>query len=185
MDQIIPHLTKEDFEKDEKARTVVLTDAGVKRVEELLVSAGLLGAGLGLYDIDNVALVHHINQALRAHNLYARDVDYIVKDDAVIIIDEFTGRMMEGRRYSEGLHQALEAKEQVEIQNETRRFASRPVPELFPPLSQACHGMTGTASDRGQRSSATSISSKWWKFPTNVSVKRSARMRMTRYTVRR
>jgi len=144
VDRIIPKLAKEDFEKDEKSRTVVLSDAGVKHIEELLVAAGMLGEGRGLYDIDNVGLVHHINQALRAHNLYARDVDYIVKDDAVIIIDEFTGRMMEGRRYSEGLHQALEAKEKVEIQNENQTLASITFQNyfrLYPKLS----GMTGTA----------------------------------------
>ena len=79
----------------------------------LLVQAGLLVEGTNLYDIENVALVHHTNQALRAHKLFTRDVDYMIKDDKVMIIDEFTGRMMEGRRYSEGLHQALEAKEKV------------------------------------------------------------------------
>ena len=120
---LIPHLQPEDFEKDEKQRTVTLTESGVERMEQLLQQAGLLEAGT-LYDIHNVSLVHHANQALRAHKLFARDTDYIVRDDKVVIIDEFTGRMMEGRRYSEGLHQALEAKELVTIQNENQTLAS-------------------------------------------------------------
>ncbi len=144
VDSIIPSLATNDWEKDEKSRTVVLTDAGVKHVEEMLTQAGLLAEGRGLYDIDNVGIVHHINQALRAHYLFTVDVDYIVKDDKVIIIDEFTGRMMEGRRYSEGLHQALEAKEKVEIQNENQTLASITFQNyfrLYPKLA----GMTGTA----------------------------------------
>src|SRR5579885_1456944 len=106
---LIPSLLPEDFEKDEKQRSVTLTESGVERIEGLLQQTGLLTAGT-LYDIHNIALVHHVNQALRAHKLFSRDKDYIVKDNKVVIIDEFTGRMMEGRRYSEGLHQALEAK---------------------------------------------------------------------------
>ena len=120
-----------------------LTEAGVEKVEALLRESGLLAEGT-LYDIHNVALVHHTNQALRAHKLFARDTDYIVRDDKVIIIDEFTGRMMEGRRYSEGLHQALEAKEVVTIQNENQTLASITFQNyfrLYPKLA----GMTGTA----------------------------------------
>ena len=120
-----------------------MTEAGVNRIETLLGEAGLLVNG-GLYDVHNVSLVHHVNQALRAHKLFAKDVDYIVKDDKVIIIDEFTGRMMEGRRYSEGLHQALEAKEGVSIQNENQTLASITFQNyfrLYPKLA----GMTGTA----------------------------------------
>ena len=108
VNRLIPSLTAEDFEKDEKQRTVTLTESGVERMESLLQTAGLLSTGT-LYDIHNISLVHHANQALRAHKLFARDTDYIVRDDKVVIIDEFTGRMMEGRRYSEGMHQALEA----------------------------------------------------------------------------
>jgi preprotein translocase subunit SecA len=144
VNRVIPNLTAGDWEKDEKSRTVVLTDAGVKHMEDMLAEAGLLQQGQSLYDINNVAIVHHVNQALRAHNLFTRDVDYIVKDDKVIIIDEFTGRMMEGRRYSEGLHQALEAKEKVEIQNENQTLASITFQNyfrLYPKLA----GMTGTA----------------------------------------
>src|SRR5690349_22060848 len=110
VDKLIPALDPEDYEKDEKQKTVTLTESGQEKMEALLQQHGLLHAG-GLYDIHNVSLVHHVNQALRAHKLFARDTEYIVKDDKIIIIDEFTGRMMEGRRYSEGLHQALEAKD--------------------------------------------------------------------------
>jgi preprotein translocase subunit SecA len=143
VNKLIPSLVAEDFEKDEKQRTVTLTESGVERMEALLQQAGLLQAGT-LYDIHNVSLVHHANQALRAHKLFARDTDYIVRDDKVIIIDEFTGRMMEGRRYSEGLHQALEAKENVTIQNENQTLASITFQNyfrLYPKLA----GMTGTA----------------------------------------
>src|SRR5579864_6917703 len=143
VNRLIPSLKPEDFEKDEKQRTVSLTEAGVERMESLMQEAGLLTAGT-LYDIHNVSLVHHVNQALRAHKLFARDTDYIVRDDKVVIIDEFTGRMMEGRRYSEGLHQALEAKERVTIQNENQTLASITFQNyfrLYPKLA----GMTGTA----------------------------------------
>ncbi len=143
VDTIIPPLVDQDYEIDEKAKTVILTEQGVEHVEELLTSKGLLTSG-GLYDAQNITLVHHVNQALRAHKLFARDTDYIVKDDKVIIIDEFTGRMMDGRRYSEGLHQALEAKEHVEIQNENQTLASITFQNyfrLYPKLA----GMTGTA----------------------------------------
>ena len=143
VDTLIPHLIAEDYEKDEKQRAVTLTEAGVEKIEKLLREAGLLVTGT-LYDIHNVALVHHTNQALRAHKLFARDTDYVVKDDKIIIIDEFTGRMMEGRRYSEGLHQALEAKERVSIQNENQTLASITFQNyfrLYPKLA----GMTGTA----------------------------------------
>jgi len=143
VDKLIPKLSDVDFEKDEKTRHVTLTEEGAEHIEQLLRDAGLLKTG-GLYDIENISLVHHANQGLRAHKLFARDVDYIVKEDKVIIIDEFTGRMMEGRRYSEGLHQALEAKEGVAIQNENQTLASITFQNyfrLFPKLG----GMTGTA----------------------------------------
>ncbi|CAA7624846.1 preprotein translocase subunit, ATPase [Magnetospirillum sp. LM-5] len=144
VDRLIPELGEADFEKDEKTRAVTLTEVGTERIEELLIGAGLLKEGGNLYDIQNVSLVHHVNQALKAHKLFTRDVDYIVKDGKVMIIDEFTGRMMEGRRFSEGLHQALEAKEDVTIQNENQTLASITFQNLFrlyPKLS----GMTGTA----------------------------------------
>ncbi|HEB80092.1 MAG TPA: preprotein translocase subunit SecA, partial [Rhodospirillales bacterium] len=143
LDKIIPRLSDEDFEKDEKVRAATFTETGNENLERLLKEAGLM-EGDNMYDIANVSLVHHANQALRAHKLFARDTDYIVKDDKVIIIDEFTGRMMEGRRYSEGLHQALEAKENVTIENENQTLASITFQNyfrLFPKLA----GMTGTA----------------------------------------
>jgi preprotein translocase subunit SecA len=115
--RIMKAIEPEDFELDEKQRQVSLTDAGNEKMEKLLNAAGVMEGSL--YDIDNVTLVHHVNQALKAHKLFQRDKDYIVKGDEVVIIDEFTGRMMPGRRYSEGLHQALEAKEHAEIQPET------------------------------------------------------------------
>src|SRR4051812_23816078 len=143
VDKLIPALEGGDFEKDEKQRTVALTESGVEKIEGLLRQYGLMTTG-SLYDIQNVGLVHHVNQALRAHKLFARDTDYISKDDKIIIIDEFTGRMMEGRRYSEGLHQALEAKEGVTVQNENQTLASITFQNyfrLYPKLA----GMTGTA----------------------------------------
>lgn len=143
VNKIIPHLLETDYEKDEKAKSVVLTEAGQEHVEQLLKEVGLIKDG-GLYDIGNVTLVHHVNQALRAHKMHIKDVDYIVKDDKVVIIDEFTGRMMEGRRYSDGLHQAIEAKEGVSIQSENQTLASITFQNyfrLYPKLS----GMTGTA----------------------------------------
>jgi preprotein translocase subunit SecA len=122
---------------------VTLTEAGADHIEKLLGEAGLL-KGSGLYDIQNVALVHHVNQGLRAHKLYQRDTDYIIKDNKVVIIDEFTGRMMEGRRYGEGLHQALEAKERVPIQNENQTLASITFQNYFRMYPKLA-GMTGTA----------------------------------------
>ena len=142
-DRLIPKLEPSDYEVDLKHRTVTLTETGAERMEELLEEADMLG-GAPMYDITNVTLVHHVNQAMRARLLFERDTDYIVKDDKVVIIDEFTGRMMEGRRYSEGLHQALEAKEAVEIQNENQTLASITFQNyfrLYPKLA----GMTGTA----------------------------------------
>ncbi|OHC75008.1 MAG: preprotein translocase subunit SecA [Rhodospirillales bacterium RIFCSPLOWO2_12_FULL_58_28] len=143
LNKIIPKLSDDDFEKDEKVRAVTFTENGTENLERLLREAELLREG-SMYDIANVSLVHHANQALRAHKLFARDTDYIVKDDKVIIIDEFTGRMMEGRRYSEGLHQALEAKENVTVENENQTLASITFQNyfrLYPKLA----GMTGTA----------------------------------------
>ncbi len=143
VNSIIPFLTDSDYEKDEKAKSVVLTESGMEHVEKLLKEKGLIKEG-GLYDMGNVGLVQHVNNALRAHKMQIRDVDYIVKDGKVVIIDEFTGRMMEGRRYSDGLHQAIEAKEGVKIQSENQTLASITFQNyfrLYPKLS----GMTGTA----------------------------------------
>jgi preprotein translocase subunit SecA len=143
VDKFIPNLIEGDFELDEKQRTVTLTEAGNERTERLLMEAGLL-KGDSLYDIENVTVVHHVQQALRAHKLFQRDRDYIVKNDEVIIIDEFTGRMMQGRRYSEGLHQALEAKEHVSIQPENQTLATITFQNYFR-LYAKLAGMTGTA----------------------------------------
>ena len=143
VDKLIPELGAEDYEKDEKQRTVALTEAGSEKIENLLTANDFL-KGAGLYDIANISVVHHVNQALKAHLLFERDTDYIVKDGKIVIIDEFTGRMMEGRRYSEGLHQAIEAKEGVEVQFENQTLASITFQNyfrLYPKLA----GMTGTA----------------------------------------
>jgi len=144
IDALVPLLAKEDYEADEKAKTATLTEQGNVTIERLLGEAGLLTPGGGLYDAQNITVVHHVNQALRAHKMFTKDVDYIVKDDKVIIIDEFTGRMMDGRRFSDGLHQALEAKERVSIQRENQTLASITFQNyfrLYPKLA----GMTGTA----------------------------------------
>ncbi|MGH1349780.1 MAG: preprotein translocase subunit SecA [Methyloligellaceae bacterium] len=143
VDKLLPLLVEEDFTLDEKDKNVTLTEAGNEHVEQLLEEAGLLKNG-SLYDAENVTVVHHVNNALRAHKLFRRDKDYIVKRDQVIIIDEFTGRMMEGRRYSDGLHQALEAKEGVSIQQENQTLASVTFQNYFR-LYEKLGGMTGTA----------------------------------------
>jgi len=144
IDKFIPLLDKAHYELDEKLRTVTLTEGGMEFLEDKLREAGLL-KGESLYDIDNVSVVHHVNQALRAHKLFQRDKDYIVRNGEVVIIDEFTGRMMPGRRYSEGLHQALEAKEHVQIQPENQTLASITFQNYFR-LYKKLAGMTGTAS---------------------------------------
>ena len=139
----MPRLEKTDYDVDEKQRTVALTEAGMEKLETMLSEAGLL-KGDSLYDIENVSTVHHINQGLRAHSLFTRDKDYIVRDGEVVIIDEFTGRMMPGRRYSEGLHQALEAKEKQPIQPENQTLASITFQNYFR-MYEKLAGMTGTA----------------------------------------
>ncbi|WP_114392279.1 preprotein translocase subunit SecA [Oleisolibacter albus] len=169
VDKVVRQLTEEDYEKDEKARTVALTEQGQEHVAQILKDVGLMKTG-DLYDIQNVSLVHHANQALKAHKLFTRDVDYIVKDDKVVIIDEFTGRMMEGRRYSEGLHQALEAKEHVTIQRENQTLASITFQNyfrLYPKLA----GMTGTAmTEAGEFQEIYGL--EVVDIPTNVAVQR-------------
>ncbi|HEY0420432.1 MAG TPA: preprotein translocase subunit SecA [Acetobacteraceae bacterium] len=145
VDEVMLELAKDAtaYDKDEKFRTASLTESGSHQVEEMLRARGIITEG-NLYDIFNVSVLHHVQQSLRAHTLFTRDVDYIVRDDKVVIIDEFTGRMMEGRRYSEGLHQALEAKEHVTVQPENQTLASITFQNyfrLYPKLA----GMTGTA----------------------------------------
>jgi preprotein translocase subunit SecA len=144
LDGFIPQLAADDYEMDEKQRTITLTEAGNEHLEKLLSDANMLKGG-NLYDAANVTIVHHVQQALRAHKMFQRDKDYIVKDGQVIIIDEFTGRMMPGRRYSEGLHQALEAKEHVAVQPENVTLASITFQNYFR-LYKKLAGMTGTAS---------------------------------------
>src|ERR1700733_2762062 len=144
IDTFIPSLDKADYEVDEKQRTVTLTEVGMEKMEQGLRDAKLLKSD-SLYDVENVSVVHHVNQALRAHKLFQRDKDYIVRNGEVVIIDEFTGRMMPGRRYSEGLHQALEAKERQPIQPENQTLASITFQNYFR-MYQKLAGMTGTAS---------------------------------------
>src|SRR4249920_1082092 len=143
IDSYIPALDKTDFEVDEKQRTVTLSEVGMEKLEQRLRAAGQL-KGESLYDVENVSVVHHVNQALRAHKLFQRDKDYIVRNGEVVIIDEFTGRMMPGRRYSEGLHQALEAKERQPIQPENQTLASITFQNYFR-MYKKLAGMTGTA----------------------------------------
>jgi preprotein translocase subunit SecA len=143
IDTFIPRLDKSDYELDEKQRTVNLTEAGMEKMERLLKEADLLKSD-SLYDVENVSTVHHVNQALRAHKLFTRDKDYIVRNSEVVIIDEFTGRMMPGRRYSEGLHQALEAKEHQTVQPENQTLASITFQNYFR-MYEKLAGMTGTA----------------------------------------
>ncbi|GAA4221061.1 preprotein translocase subunit SecA [Sphingomonas endophytica] len=143
VDAIVKQLTEEDYEKDEKQKSIVLTEDGTERAERLLEAAGLL-EGANLYDFENTQVVHHLNQALRANAMFKRDTDYIVKDGKVVIIDEFTGRMMDGRRWSDGLHQAVEAKEGVQIEPENQTMASITFQNYFRMYPKLA-GMTGTA----------------------------------------
>ena len=143
IDVLIRKLQDSDIEKDEKQKSVMLTEAGIEKMEQLLREVDIL-RGETLYDVQNISVVHHINSALRAHKMFARDVDYIVKGGKVVIIDEFTGRMMEGRRYSDGLHQALEAKEGVDVEMENQTLASITYQNYFR-LYKKLGCMTGTA----------------------------------------
>ncbi|MBB3876546.1 preprotein translocase subunit SecA [Sphingomonas aquatilis] len=143
VDAIVKQLTPDDYEKDEKQKTIILTEDGTERAERLLEAAGLL-QGANLYDFENTQVVHHLNQSLRANMMFKADTDYIVKDGKVVIIDEFTGRMMDGRRWSDGLHQAVEAKEGVTIEPENQTMASITFQNYFRMYPKLA-GMTGTA----------------------------------------
>ena len=143
IDKIISKISSNDYEKDEKSKTITIKDNSLEKVENMLRNNGFLKEG-GLYDINNVSIVHHTNQALKANFLFARDVDYLVQNGKVLIIDEFTGRAMEGRRFSDGLHQALEAKENLEVQLENQTLASVTYQNYFR-LYDKLSGMTGTA----------------------------------------
>jgi preprotein translocase subunit SecA len=169
IDAFIPQLSEEDYEIDEKQRSVNFSEGGTEKLENLLRAAGHL-KGESLYDVENVAIVHHINNALKAHKLFQRDKDYIVRNDEVVIIDEFTGRMMPGRRYSEGLHQALEAKERVQIQPENQTLASITFQNYFRMYSKLA-GMTGTANTEAEEF-GNIYNLEVVEVPTNVPIQR-------------
>ena len=167
---IIPGLVPEDYDLDEKGRSVSLSETGIEHAEDLLRAAGAMGDGT-LYDIENVGLLHHVNQALRAHKLFQRDTHYMVKNGMVVIIDEFTGRAMEGRRFSEGLHQAIEAREGLEIQAENQTVASVTFQNYFR-LYDKLAGMTGPAlTEAGEFSEIYKLEVA--SIPTNVEVQRA------------
>ena len=151
MDGIVPKLVKQeeedgegDYTVDEKSKQAYLTEAGHEKAEQLMVEFGILPADASLYDVGSIALLHHLYAAIRAHTLFQKDVEYVVQDNQIIIVDEFTGRMMPGRRWSDGLHQAIEAKEKVEIQRENQTLASITFQNYFR-LYDTLSGMTGTA----------------------------------------
>ncbi|MEI4484484.1 MULTISPECIES: preprotein translocase subunit SecA [unclassified Phyllobacterium] len=169
IDTFILPLQPEDYEIDEKQKTAIFTEDGTEKLENLLRDAGHL-KGDGLYDIENVAVVHHVNNALRAHKLFQKDKDYIVRNDEIVIIDEFTGRMMPGRRFSEGLHQALEAKEHVTIQPENQTLASITFQNYFR-MYKKLAGMTGTASTEAEEF-GNIYGLEVTEIPTNNPVKR-------------
>ncbi|MDG7056878.1 MAG: preprotein translocase subunit SecA [Wolbachia endosymbiont of Penenirmus auritus] len=170
INKIVTKLVDSDYEVDEKSRAVFLTENGISRVEELLRSYNLIPENSSLYDTGNMIMTHYIDQALRAHKLFTADKDYIVKDGKVVIIDEFTGRMMEGRRYSDGLHQALEAKENLEIQHENQTLASVTFQNYFR-MYNKLSGMTGTAATEAEEFRDI-YKLNVVKIPTNVPVKR-------------
>ena len=169
IDVFIPSLNKDDYELDEKQRTCNLTDQGIENIEIALKKANLIEEG-SLYDVKNISLLHHINQALRAHMLFKKNSHYMVKNDNIIIIDEFTGRAMDGRRFGEGQHQAIEAKENVTVQPENQTLASVTFQNYFrmyPKLS----GMTGTAlTEEGEFSEIYNL--EVLDIPTNVKIAR-------------
>lgn len=170
VDAFIPNLIEEDFELDEKARSATFTEAGNEKLEKLLGEAELL-KGDSLYDVENVSIVHHLQQALKAHKLFQRDKDYIVRNGEVVIIDEFTGRMMPGRRFSEGLHQALEAREKANIQPENQTLASITFQNYFRMYDKLA-GMTGTALTEADEF-ADIYSLEVIEIPTNMAVSRT------------
>ncbi|MGB3503682.1 MAG: preprotein translocase subunit SecA [Mesorhizobium sp.] len=169
VDRFMIQLTPEDYELDEKQKTTIFTEGGTEKIENLLRDADLL-KGESLYDVENVAMVHHVNNALKAHQLFQRDRDYIVRNGEIVIIDEFTGRMMPGRRYSEGLHQALEAKEHVQIQPENQTLASVTFQNYFR-LYKKLAGMTGTASTEAEEF-GNIYGLEVVEIPTNLPVRR-------------
>ena len=169
IDAFIPKLDPEDYEIDEKQRSANFSEKGTEKLEGLLRDAGYL-KGESLYDVENVAIVHHVNNALKAHKLFTKDKDYIVRNDEIVIIDEFTGRMMPGRRFSEGLHQALEAKEKVSIQPENQTLASVTFQNYFRMYSKLA-GMTGTAATEAEEF-GNIYGLEVVEVPTNLPIKR-------------
>ncbi len=169
INKIVPFLNDDDFEIDEKTKTANLTDAGNDKAEKILKERNIISEGT-LYDISNVAVVHHINQALRANKLFEKDRDYIVKSGSVVIVDEFTGRTMEGRRYGDGLHQAIEAKENVKVQNESQTLASITYQNYFR-LYNKISGMTGTALTEAEEFGDI-YNLSVFEIPTNIPVSR-------------
>ena len=169
IDAFILKLEPADYEIDEKQRTAIFTEEGTEKLENLLREAGHL-KGESLYDVENVAIVHHVNNALKAHRLFQKDKDYIVRNNEIVIIDEFTGRMMPGRRYSEGLHQALEAKEHVAIQPENQTLASVTFQNYFR-MYKKLSGMTGTALTEAEEF-GNIYGLEVTEVPTNLPVKR-------------
>ena len=169
IDAFIPLLEERDYEIDEKQRSATFSEEGTEKLEGMLSEAGLL-KGDSLYDVENVAVVHHVNNALKAHKLFTRDKDYIVRNGEIVIIDEFTGRMMPGRRYSEGQHQALEAKEKVKIQPENQTLASVTFQNYFRMYTKLA-GMTGTASTEAEEF-GNIYGLQVVEVPTNLPIKR-------------
>ena len=169
IDAFIPKLASDDYEVDEKQRTAILTEIGTQKIEDMLIKANYL-KGTNLYDAENAAIVHHVNNALKAHKIFARDKDYMVANGEVVIIDEFTGRMMPGRRYSEGLHQALEAKENLPIQPESQTLASITFQNYFR-MYEKLSGMTGTATTEAEEFSNI-YNLEVVAVPTNLPVQR-------------
>ncbi|WP_292503793.1 preprotein translocase subunit SecA, partial [Mesorhizobium sp.] len=169
IDAFMLKLGPADYEVDEKQKTTIFTEDGTEKLENMLRDAGLL-KGESLYDVENVAIVHHVNNALKAHLLFQKDRDYIVRNGEIVIIDEFTGRMMPGRRYSEGLHQALEAKEHVQIQPENQTLASVTFQNYFR-LYKKLAGMTGTALTEAEEF-ANIYNLEVTEIPTNLPVAR-------------
>ena len=170
VDVLVRDLETEDYEVDEKNRTAFLTEKGSEKVESLLLTKGLITEGSSLYDTENIVMMHYVSQSLRAHKLFAADRDYIVKNGSVVIIDEFTGRMMEGRRYSDGLHQALEAKEGLRVNNENQTLASTTFQNYFR-MYRRLSGMTGTAQTEADEFLGT-YNLHVMQIPTNVPVER-------------
>ncbi|MCE2687059.1 MAG: preprotein translocase subunit SecA [Rickettsiales bacterium] len=170
INQFIPLLKKEDYLVDEKEKAVSFTEQGIENVETMLKNSGIIEIDSNIYDSANILLVHHLNQALKAHKIFKNEIDYIVKNGSVIIIDEFTGRMQEGRRFSDGLHQALEAKEDIKIRNENQTLASITFQNYFR-LYEKLAGMTGTASTEALEFEEI-YNLKVIEIPTNQSIAR-------------